>query len=399
MQFHSGRVILGGLVEAILAQQRGAVGAEPPHRHPLGRAGCGRGFRRAFQAFGLGAFGRPAGARQLDEGPRAGLERAVSARGGRNAPLGRNVAPGQQPGQAGDDQHDDDRHDEGGQAAVGDEAHEVGLGHDDQDDPVAVGQHAHRLGRDDDAPVAEIEDLAAIALDAQPVVDACQHGIAQLIEHRRLDVGIVGRQPVVAGIGNDAAGLIDDQRLAADADAELLQKGAERGELDVDAQHGLQLAVGVEVGDREGDAGLLQREEQVGVGPERLLRLLRALVPGPRARIEGVARVLLGRDHRAFGVAPDPGHAMAAVAAVDRLGVEAAARVAQHEQEVALGIGIAERRGRSDPAQRVKSEPLDLRYRPRRRRGRPPPRRRARGTAGPAAGRSASVRRPAGRSP
>ena len=188
VKFHPGRVILGGLVEAILAQQSGAVGAEPPYRHPLGPAGRGRVFHRAFQAFGLGALGRPAGARQLDEGPRAGLERAVSARSGRNAPLGCNVAPGQQSGQAGDEQHDDDRHDEGGQAAVGDEAHEVGLGHDDQDDPVAVGQHAHRFGRDDDAPVAEIEDLAAIALDAQPVVDAFKHGIAQLVEHRRLDV-------------------------------------------------------------------------------------------------------------------------------------------------------------------------------------------------------------------
>jgi len=39
-------------------------------------------------------------------------------------------------------------------------------------------------------------------------------------------------------------------------DAELLQEGAERGELDVDTQHALQLALGVEVGDREGDAGL-----------------------------------------------------------------------------------------------------------------------------------------------
>ncbi len=361
MQFHSGRVVVGDLVEAILAQESGTVGAEPPHRHPLGSAGCGGGFRRTFQALRLGAIGRSAGARQLDEGPGARLQRALQRRGCRNAPLGGHVAPGQQPGEGGDDQHHDDRHDERGEAAVGDETHEIGLGHDDQDDPVATGQHAHRLGRDDDAPVAEIEHLAAIALDPQPVVGAYQHGIAQLIEHRRLHVGLVGRQPVVAGIGNDAAGPIDDQGLAADADAELLQEGTERGELDIDTQHALQLAVGVEVGDREGDAGLLQREEQVGVGPERLLRLLRALVPGTRARIESVVRDLLGGDDLALGVAPDPGHAMPAVAAVDRLGVEAALRIAQHVQEVALGIGIAECRGRVDPAQRMQGEQLDLR--------------------------------------
>ena len=60
--------------------------------------------------------------------------------------------------------------------------------------------------------VFDIQHLASVALDAQPVVGARQHRIAELIEHRRLGVRLVGRQPVVARISDDTAVAIDDER-------------------------------------------------------------------------------------------------------------------------------------------------------------------------------------------
>ncbi len=97
-----------------------------------------------------------------------------------------------------------------------------------------------------------------------------------------------------------------------------------------------------EARDGEGEAGLLDGEEEIGAGPERLPRGFRALVPGPCPGIEGVGRIVLDCRDLSVGTASGPGDAAAGALDLDALGVEAASVVADDEQEVALGIAVAE---------------------------------------------------------
>ena len=90
------------------------------------------------------------------------------------------------------------RHRERELAARSDEAQEIQFGRHDQHRPVAAGQRLQRAGRDDDALAAEVEQLAAEALDLELVVDAGQQWIAELVELRQ--------RRAFLGIGDPAVG-------------------------------------------------------------------------------------------------------------------------------------------------------------------------------------------------
>ena len=184
MEFHAGRMVVWRPGRSNPRTGERAVGAEPPDRHPLGRAGRGGGFRRTFQALGLGAVGqvrwRAPARRRSGCGSRARF--AASRRPKCAARRPRCARPAGRRGRRRSAPTMIDMISAARPLSVTKPTKSVSgtTIRTTQSRPVST---AHRLGRDDDALVAEIEDLAAIAFDPQPVVGARQHGIAQLIEH------------------------------------------------------------------------------------------------------------------------------------------------------------------------------------------------------------------------